>query len=85
MLSVTTWVVDAYFLPCTTWHHHNFLIKSQGALFSWKAKLFIFNNSFILFWQGGKQEQWIFYLFTLEFQIEGEGGINGEVGKFRPK
>ena len=22
---------------------------------------------------------------TLEFQIEGEGGINGEAGKFRPK
>ena len=22
---------------------------------------------------------------TLEFQIEGEGGINGETGKFRPK
>ena len=22
---------------------------------------------------------------TLEFQIEGEGGINGEAGKLRPK
>ena len=22
---------------------------------------------------------------TLEFQIQGEGGINGEAGKFRPK
>ena len=22
---------------------------------------------------------------TLEFQMEGEGGINGEAGKFRPK
>ena len=24
-------------------------------------------------------------IFTLEFQIEGEGGINVEAGKFRPK
>ena len=25
------------------------------------------------------------YASTLEFQIEGEGGINREAGKFRPK
>ena len=24
-------------------------------------------------------------VYTLEFQIEGEGEINGEAGKFRPK
>ena len=26
-----------------------------------------------------------YMLVTLEFQIEGEGGINGEAGKYRPK
>ena len=34
-------------------------------------------------WNGLHEKS--YYISTLEFQVEGEGGINGETGKYQPK